>query len=368
MKWKWIYHCNDFSIIWWIYRWSSEREPRRQRGPDERQGSRSRSRERAQDVPHQPPFRSPSWKRGASYYQGPQERYMEGPRKRRMSDFNAPPSDFALDHDHPKYPRRERPQLLSFPRPYRGKPLFQRGRGYLLKGRQFQAESLMRLRIPPYVKPRFHLGYPAARGNIRAILAMRKKRFQPNAAPLRKLAPETKPQQSPSKEERSPSTSSKVSDSDKEKMESHRSLSTRRYGIILLALFAGAWWWLKGQERIVSVWRESQLWREMSPCTKYSTLLQFGTAKMFERPRVQCVTNVALSSELKERASYQLSPTIKRQCGLKPGRCDAWNMRVVDACQKIPKFIGFASRKNCSRALERTPFTHERRQAVWSRS
>lgn len=165
---------------------------------------------------------------------------MEGPRKRRMSDFNAPPSDFAMDHDHPKYPRRERPQLLGFPRPYRGKPLSLRGRSYLLKGRQFQAESLMRLRIPPYMKPRFPLGYPAARGNMRAILAMRKKRFQPNAAPLRKLASESKPQHSPSKEEHSPSSSSKASDSDKEKMESHRSLSTRRYGIILFAVFSGA--------------------------------------------------------------------------------------------------------------------------------
>lgn len=165
---------------------------------------------------------------------------MAGPRKRRNTDFNVPPSDFDPDHDHPKYPRRDRPHFLSFPRPYRGKPFPLRGRGYLVKGRQFQAESLMRLRIPPYVKPRFHLGYPATRGNMRAILAMRKKRFEPNAAPLRKLATETKPQQSPSKEEHSPSSSSKVSESDKEKMESHRSLSTRRYGILLFALFAGA--------------------------------------------------------------------------------------------------------------------------------
>lgn len=157
---------------------------------------------------------------------------MAGPRKRRMSDFNAPPSDFVPDHDHPKYPRRGRPQLLGFSRPYRGKPFALRGRSYLLKGRQFQAESLMRLRIPPYVKPRFHMGYAATRGNMRAILAMRKKRFQPNAAPLRKQAAEAKPQQSPSKEERSPSrSSSKVSESDKEKPESQRSLSTRRYGI-----------------------------------------------------------------------------------------------------------------------------------------
>lgn len=166
---------------------------------------------------------------------------MTGPRKRRMPDFNSPPSDFVPDHDHPKYPRRGRPQLLGFSRPYRGKPLSLRGRSYLLKGRQFQAESLMRLRIPPYVKPRFHPGYPAARGNMRAILAMRKKRFQPNAAPLRKQAAEAKPQQSPSKEEGSTSrSSSKVSESDKEKPESQRSLSTRRYGITLLALFAGA--------------------------------------------------------------------------------------------------------------------------------
>lgn len=145
---------------------------------------------------------------------------MTGPRKRRMSDFNTPPSYFAPDLDHPKFPRRGRPHLPSFSRPYRGKPLSLRGQSYLLKGRQFHAESLMRVRIPPYVKPRFHLGYPATRGNMHAILAMRKKRFQPNAAPLRKQAAETKPQESPSKEECSPS----------------RSLNTRRYGITLLAL------------------------------------------------------------------------------------------------------------------------------------
>lgn len=280
--------------MWWIYRWSSEQDPRDHRGPDERQGSRSHSRERAQDVPHHPPFRSLSWKGGpsssSSYYRSPQERQVAGFRKRRISDISAP-SDLDLDHGHPKYPRRERPQLLSFPRPFRGKPLSLRDKSYLVKSRQVQAESLMRLRIPPYVKPRFHLGYPASRGNFQTILAMRKRRFQPNAAPLRKLIPGTKPLESPSREDYSSSSSSKVSDSDKEKMESRRPLSTRRYGIILFAHFAGAWWWLRGQERIVSMWRGAQLWKkEMSRWAKCATLIQLiRAAKGFIRLHVRCV-------------------------------------------------------------------------------
>lgn len=210
----------------------------------ERQDSRSHSRERAHNVPHLPPFRSPSWKAdpspSTSYHRSPQERQVPGPRKRRISNISMPSSDPALEHCNPKHPRRERPQLLNFSRPFGGKPSSLRDISSLVKGRQTQAQSLMGLRIHPYVKPRFRLGHPASRGNASSVLAMRKKRFQSNSLPLTKLGPRARPQQSPSKEDSSTSKSSRDSDTGKEQVESRRSLNTHRYGIFLLALFAGA--------------------------------------------------------------------------------------------------------------------------------
>ncbi|XP_070838821.1 serine/arginine repetitive matrix protein 1 [Chaetodon trifascialis] len=214
-------------------RWSSEQDSRRQRGPVERQGSRSHSRERAQDVPHLPPFRSSSWKGGpspsSSYHRSPQERQMAGPRKRRMSHISMPSSDPALEYGNPKQPRRERPPLLSLTRPFGGKALSLRDKSYLVKNRQIQAESLMKLKIPPSVRPRPRLGDPASQGNMSSVLALRKKRFQSNAVPLKKLESRSaKPQQSPSRAESSGSKTSRDSDTGKEQVESRRSLNTHR--------------------------------------------------------------------------------------------------------------------------------------------
>lgn len=307
ITWQWIYHCNDFCIVWWICRWSSEQDSRRQRGPMEGQGSRSNSRERAKDVPRLPPFRSPSWKGGpspsSSFHRSPQERQVAGPRKRRISDINPPSSNPALEHGNLKHPRRERPQLLSIPRPFGGKPFSFRDKNFVVKGRPIRAESLMRIKIPPSMRPRPHLSDD---GNPSSVLAIRKKRFQSNAVPLKKLEPRRpRQQQSPPREEADTSKSSRDSDTRKEQVESRRSLNTHRYGIFPLALFAGAWWWLGGQERM-SMWWGCQLWKmEPSWWAKCATLSQLmrsnKSLKCHPISLLHMLHNTFLSSGLKRR-------------------------------------------------------------------
>lgn len=351
LTWQWIYHCNDFSIVWWICRWSSEQDSRRQRGPGERQASRSHSRERAQDVLHLPSFRSPSWKGGpspsSSYHRSPQERQVAGPHKRRISEISMPSSDHSLELGNPKHPRRGRPQLLSIPRPFGGKPMSFRDKPYQARSGQIQAESLMRLRIPPSVKPRPRLGDPASRGNISSVLAIRKKRFQSNSSPLKKLEPRSS-EQSPSREESSTSKSSRDSDTSKEQVESRRSLNTHRYGIFLLTVRRGLMMMMmiRRSRKNVSMWRGCQLWKmEMSWWAKCENTDSVHE-KVFKSVHV-CVLpifqNIFLWSGLKRTylsyAQYQSRQTFKTwQICLTPLMRSTEKI-VYLCCWRIPCFF-----------------------------
>ncbi|XP_061904523.1 serine/arginine repetitive matrix protein 2 [Entelurus aequoreus] len=214
-------------------RWSSQQDSRRQRGPMERQGGRPHSFESIKDVPRLPLFRPPPWKGGpppsSSFQRNPQDKQLTAPRKRRLSDISLSSSSPAQDHSGPKYPRRERIPLLSIPRPFGVKPLSLRDKSFLFKGRQMRFEPSMRLRMPPPFRPRPRFGDAPYRGPPSSILAIRKKRFQSNPVPLKKLEPrDTRHQQSPDRDEGAASRSPRDSDTRKEQVESRRPLNTHR--------------------------------------------------------------------------------------------------------------------------------------------
>ncbi|XP_049597797.1 basic salivary proline-rich protein 2 isoform X2 [Syngnathus scovelli] len=212
-------------------RWSSEQDSRRQRGPMERQGGRPHSMESAKDLPRLPLFRPPPWKGGpppsSSFHRSPPDRQLMGPpRKRRLSEVSMSSSIPPQDHSGPKYPRRERIPLLSIPRPFGGRPLSLRDKSFIFKGRQMRFEPPMRLRIPPPFRPRPHLGDMPPRGPPSSILAIRKKRFQSDPVPLKRLQPRA--QQSPDRDEDQAGRSLRETNTRKEQVESRRSLNTHR--------------------------------------------------------------------------------------------------------------------------------------------
>lgn len=234
-------------------RWPAERGPRKQHGEVGREGSGRRNADWAHEgSPHHPPYRAPTWKGGpspssSSFYQNsPQERPSGPPRKRKFQECGTPPADPDLELDHPKHPRRDVPPVFNAPRGFGGRPLSLRDKSRIVKGRKMRAESVLRLKAPP-PRPRGaeekkqEEGQHTAREDARAtILAQRKERFQANAAPQSKDVKRPTLRQSPPNKDANTSKPSRDCETVKEQVECRRSLSTHRYGIILLTLAAGA--------------------------------------------------------------------------------------------------------------------------------
>ncbi|XP_053704022.1 uncharacterized protein si:ch211-114c12.2 isoform X2 [Synchiropus splendidus] len=214
-------------------RWSSEQDSRRHHGSMERQSNRSHSRESSQDDQHhQTHFRSPSWKSGpsetSSYNRSHPEGEMTRPRKRRISEISIPPSNPALEHDNPKLLRRERPQLFSAPRPFGGRPLSLREKSVLVKSRQMRAESLMAIKVRPFIKPNPPLVSSNWLGTSSAVLALRKKRFQSTVVPLKSVSTKRQRSESTSNDKGDSHSSSEESDTGKDQVEFRRSLKPHR--------------------------------------------------------------------------------------------------------------------------------------------
>lgn len=240
-------------------RWSGEQDPRRPRGEVEREGNRPLMEKAQQSHSHPPPYRSPAWKgtpppssSSSSFHGSPRERQgMALPRKRRLPDLSEPFAGDPPEHGHFKLARRGRPSLFSAPMGFGCRPLVLGGdrRRTFPPGRPMRGHPPGPRRAPPpppppatppppppALKPNKPQGEdPEARGSSSSILASRKERFQADAAPLRNLElRRIKPQESPSKKESRASKSPKGSDTESEQVESRRSVSTRRYGILLL--------------------------------------------------------------------------------------------------------------------------------------
>ena len=199
---------------------------------------------------HHPPYRPAPWKGGPPhapfYHNSPQER-PEGALPTRKRCF--PEHEDDSEHDQPKHPRRDVPHFVNnnnnAPRAFGGKPLSLRDKSRIIKGRKMRAESVMRLKAPPRPRDEEAKSAPKARpqeeGPHRSTLAMRKERFQENAEPLRKRAPQNKtPRQSPPNSDGNSSSSSRDSESAKEQVASRQALREHRYGIFLLTVGAGA--------------------------------------------------------------------------------------------------------------------------------
>ncbi|XP_077403105.1 uncharacterized protein LOC144036385 isoform X2 [Vanacampus margaritifer] len=265
-------------------RWSSEQDSRRQRGPMERQGGRPHSMESAKEVPRLPLFRPPPWKGGpppsSSFHRSPQDRQLMGPRKRRLSDVSMSSSSPTQDHSGPKYPRRERIPLLSIPRPFGGRPLSLRDKSFIFKGRQMRFESPMRLKFPPPFKPRPHQGDIPPRGPPSSVLAIRKKRFQSNPVPLKRLqARDARAQQSPGRDEEEASSSLRETNTRKEQVESRRSLNTHRSSPVEKRDLVVVSHWAAGP----STSKEDSPAKDRSPKSKTDTSLNSRPAKADSR-------------------------------------------------------------------------------------